>query len=106
MQRNVRKDILESFDVRTIKVEQAGANSYSIIFMVVMLKQIAHICRKHLQHRLIELIWHYHQNGIKQWKIEVGTTIFAGEYDYNCNLVHDVLACKTNMGSKPEYKFN
>lgn len=27
-----RKDILESFDVRTIKVEQAGANSYSIRF--------------------------------------------------------------------------
>ena len=63
--RNVRKDILESFDVKTIKVEQAGSNSYGIRFYGGNAKANGPICLKHLHHKQIGRIWHYHQNGIK-----------------------------------------
>ena len=81
--RNVRKDILESFDIGSIKVEQAGANSYGIRFYGGSVKANGAYLfetftpQTNRSNLALPPEWNK-MSGIKQWKIKVGTTIFTG----------------------------
>ena len=46
---DIRKDILESFDIRTIKVDIAGSESYGLRFYGEMQRLMVHTCLRRLQ---------------------------------------------------------
>jgi len=83
MPRYYRKDILESFDVRTIKVERAKADSYGIRFYGGNAKANGPYLfetftpQTNRTNLALPPEWNA-MSGIKQWKIKEGTSIFTG----------------------------
>ena len=84
--RDIRKQVIESFDVRTIYMDVADNNTYGIRFHdhgvnAYPKGRYLYETFQPLSSRegaAIKMDWN-NMNGIKQWKVEVDTTILKGK---------------------------